>query len=220
MADINVLDSSVYNLISAGEVIERPSSVVKELIENAIDAGANKITLQIEEGGIRSITVTDNGCGMNSENLAKAFLPHATSKLKEASDLDCISTLGFRGEALASIAAISQVTVKTKTADASLGAQLYAEGGKICEIMPCGCNDGTVIKVENLFFNTPVRARFLKKPKAEEGFITQVISALILSNPEISFRYIVDTGEASISTGSGCFTEVTSTEPDNVSRIA
>ena len=202
MADINVLDSSVYNLISAGEVIERPSSVVKELIENAIDAGANKITLQIEEGGIRSITVTDNGCGMNSENLAKAFLPHATSKLKEASDLDCISTLGFRGEALASIAAISQVTVKTKTADASLGAQLYAEGGKIGEIMPCGCNDGTVIKVENLFFNTPVRARFLKKPKAEEGFITQVISALILSNPEISFRYIVD-GKAVYNTVGG-----------------
>ncbi len=202
MADINVLDSSVYNLISAGEVIERPSSVVKELIENAIDAGANKITLQIEEGGIRSITVTDNGCGMNSENLAKAFLPHATSKLKEASDLDCISTLGFRGEALASIAAISQVTVKTKTADASLGAQLYAEGGKIGEIMPCGCNDGTVIKVENLFFNTPVRARFLKKPKAEEGFVTQVISALILSNPEISFRYIVD-GKAVYNTVGG-----------------
>lgn len=202
MADINVLDSSVYNLISAGEVIERPSSVAKELIENAIDAGANKITLQIEEGGIRSITVTDNGCGMNSENLAKAFLPHATSKLKEASDLDCISTLGFRGEALASIAAISQVTVKTKTADASLGAQLHAEGGKIGEIMPCGCNDGTVIKVENLFFNTPVRARFLKKPKAEEGFITQVISALILSNPEISFRYIVD-GKAVYNTVGG-----------------
>ena len=112
MADINVLDSSVYNLISAGEVVERPSSVVKELIENAIDAGASKITLQIEEGGIRSICVTDNGSGMTPANLAKAFLPHATSKLKEASDLDSISTLGFRGEALASIAAISQVTVK------------------------------------------------------------------------------------------------------------
>ena len=107
MADINVLDSSVYNLISAGEVIERPSSVVKELVENAIDAGASKITLQIEEGGIRSISVADNGCGMNESNLAKAFLPHATSKLKDANDLDCISTLGFRGEALASIAAIS-----------------------------------------------------------------------------------------------------------------
>lgn len=192
MADINVLDSSVYNLISAGEVVERPSSVVKELVENAIDAGADKITVQIEEGGIRSITVTDNGCGMTDKNLAKAFLPHATSKLKEASDLDAVSTLGFRGEALASIAAVSQVTVKTKTADCDLGSQLCVDGGKSGEIAPCGCNDGTVIKVENLFFNTPVRARFLKKPKAEEAFVTQTVSALILSNPEISFRYVID----------------------------
>ena len=192
MADINVLDSSVYNLISAGEVIERPASVVKELIENAIDAGADKITLQIEEGGVRSVTVTDNGCGMDAVNLAKAFLPHATSKLKKASDLDTIATLGFRGEALASIAAVSQVTVKTRPADSELGSQLRISAGKKEDISPCGCNAGTVIKVENLFFNTPVRARFLKKPKAEEGFVTQVVSALILSNPEISFRYIVD----------------------------
>lgn len=202
MADINVLDSSVYNLISAGEVVERPSSVVKELIENAIDAGATKITLQIEEGGIRSITVTDNGCGMTASNLAKAFLPHATSKLKVASDLDSISTLGFRGEALASIAAIAQVTVKTKTEDSELGSQLEVNGGKIGEITPCGCNEGTVIRVENLFFNTPVRARFLKKPKAEEGFITQTMSALILSNPNVSFRYIVD-GKAVFNTVGG-----------------
>ena len=183
MADINILDSSVYNLISAGEVVERPSSVVKELIENAIDAGASKITLQIEEGGIRSITVTDNGCGMNAANLAKAFLPHATSKLKEAGDLESIATLGFRGEALASIAAVSQVTVKTKTADSELGSEMNVSAGKAGEITPCGCNDGTVIKDENLFYNTPVRARFLKKPKAEEGFVTQTVSALILSKP-------------------------------------
>lgn len=202
MADINVLDSSVYNLISAGEVIERPSSVVKELIENAIDAAATKITLQIEEGGIRSITVSDNGSGMTAENLAKAFLPHATSKLKEASDLDSISTLGFRGEALASIAAVAQVTVKTKTENSELGNQLSVNAGKIGEISPCGCNDGTVIRVENLFYNTPVRARFLKKPKAEEGFITQIVSALILSNPDVSFRYIVD-GKAVFNTVGG-----------------
>lgn len=202
MADINILDSSVYNLISAGEVVERPSSVVKELIENAIDAGASKITLQIEEGGIRSITVTDNGCGMNAANLAKAFLPHATSKLKEAGDLDSIATLGFRGEALASIAAVSQVTVKTKTADSELGSEMNVSAGKAGEITPCGCNDGTVIKVENLFYNTPVRARFLKKPKAEEGFVTQTVSALILSNPEVSFRYIVD-GKAVFNTVGG-----------------
>ena len=202
MADINVLDSSVYNLISAGEVIERPSSVVKELVENAIDAGASKITLQIEEGGIRSISVADNGCGMNESNLAKAFLPHATSKLKEANDLDCISTLGFRGEALASIAAISQVTVKTKTFDSEIGCEISVNAGKTGEITPCGCNDGTLIKVENLFYNTPVRARFLKKPKAEEAFVTQTVSALILSNPEISFRYIVD-GKAVFNTVGG-----------------
>ena len=202
MADINILDSSVYNLISAGEVVERPSSVVKELVENAIDAGASKITLQIEEGGIRSITVTDNGCGMNAANLAKAFLPHATSKLKEAGDLDSIATLGFRGEALASIAAVSQVTVKTKTADSELGSEMNVSAGKAGEITPCGCNDGTVIKVENLFYNTPVRARFLKKPKAEEGFVTQTVSALILSNPEESFRYIVD-GKAVFNTVGG-----------------
>lgn len=202
MADINVLDSSVYNLISAGEVIERPSSVVKELVENAIDAGASKITLQIEEGGIRSISVADNGCGMNESNLAKAFLPHATSKLKEANDLDCISTLGFRGEALASIAAISQVTVKTKTCDSEIGCEISVNAGKTGEITPCGCNDGTLIKVENLFYNTPVRARFLKKPKAEEAFVTQTVSALILSNPEISFRYIVD-GKAVFNTVGG-----------------
>lgn len=202
MADINVLDSSVYNLISAGEVIERPSSVVKELVENAIDAGASKITLQIEEGGIRSITVADNGCGMNESNLAKAFLPHATSKLREATDLDSIATLGFRGEALASIAAISQVTVKTKTCDSEIGCEICVNAGKTGEITPCGCNDGTLIKVENLFFNTPVRARFLKKPKAEEAFVTQTVSALILSNPEISFRYIVD-GKAVFNTVGG-----------------
>lgn len=202
MADINVLDSSVYNLISAGEVIERPASVVKELTENAIDAGATKITVQIEDGGIRSISVTDNGCGMSAQNLAKAFLPHATSKLKEACDLDSIATLGFRGEALASIAAVSQVTVKTKTADGELGSELLVSAGKAEEITPCGCNDGTVMRVENLFFNTPVRARFLKKPKVEEGFVTQTVSALILANPEVSFRYIVD-GKAVFNTVGG-----------------
>ena len=202
MADINVLDSSVYNLISAGEVIERPASVVKELTENAIDAGATKITVQIEDGGIRSISVTDNGCGMTAQNLAKAFLPHATSKLKEACDLDSIATLGFRGEALASIAAVSQVTVKTKTADEELGSELSVSAGKAGDFTPCGCNDGTVMRVENLFFNTPVRARFLKKPKVEEGFITQTVSALILANPEVSFRYIVD-GKAVFNTVGG-----------------
>lgn len=202
MADINVLDSSVYNLISAGEVIERPASVVKELIENAIDAGATKITVQTEEGGIRCVSVTDNGCGMTAQNLAKAFLPHATSKLKEAGDLDNIATLGFRGEALASIAAVSQVTVRTKTADGELGSQLSISAGKAGDITPCGCNDGTVIRVENLFYNTPVRARFLKKPKVEEGFITQTVSALILANPEVSFRYIVD-GKAVFNTVGG-----------------
>lgn len=192
MAQINILDSSVFNLISAGEVVERPSSVVKELVENAIDAGATKITVEIKDGGIRQIIVSDNGCGMDAENLKKACLPHATSKLKEAQDLDCIATLGFRGEALASISAISQVTIKTKTEDKEIGNSIKVYGGKAGDVEQCGVNQGTVIIVDNIFYNTPVRAKFLKKPKVEEGFVTQIITSLILSNPEISFRYIVD----------------------------
>ena len=192
MANINVLDSSVYNLISAGEVIERPASVVKELFENAIDSGADRISVSIKEGGIREIVVTDNGCGMDADNLKKAFLPHATSKLATAADLDNISTLGFRGEALASIAAVSKTEIISRLRGREDGAKVAADGGKISEVIPCGAAEGTTVKVSNLFFNTPVRARFLKKPAQEEKAITDKIAALILANPEISVTYIVD----------------------------
>ena len=192
MANINVLDSSVYNLISAGEVIERPASVVKELFENAIDSGADRISVSIKEGGIREIVVTDNGCGMDADNLKKAFLPHATSKLATAADLDNISTLGFRGEALASIAAVSNTEIISRLRGREDGAKVSADGGKISEVTPCGAAEGTTVKVSNLFFNTPVRARFLKKPAQEEKAITDKIAALILANPEISVTYIVD----------------------------
>ena len=170
MANINVLDSSVYNLISAGEVIERPASVVKELFENAIDSGADRISVSIKEGGIREIVVTDNGCGMD----------------------DNISTLGFRGEALASIAAVSKTEIISRLRGREDGAKVAADGGKISEVIPCGAAEGTTVKVSNLFFNTPVRARFLKKPAQEEKAITDKIAALILANPEISVTYIVD----------------------------
>jgi len=169
MAKINILDSSIYNRISAGEVVERPSSVVKELVENSIDAGANLITVSIKEGGIKNITVTDNGLGIDKDNIKNAFLPHATSKVSCIDDLDKISTLGFRGEALASIASVAQVTVKSKTPDNDAGTVLYISGGVYGDMSECGMNVGTVMSVDNLFFNTPARAKFLKKPKSEEN---------------------------------------------------
>lgn len=192
MPKINILDSSVYNLISAGEVIERPASVVKELFENAIDSGADRITVAIEEGGIRKIVVTDNGCGMDADNLKKAFLPHATSKLATASDLDNISTLGFRGEALASIAAVSKTEIVSRPQGAASGAKISSDGGAISAVEQCGAAEGTTVTVSDLFFNTPVRARFLKKPAQEEKAVTDKVAALILANPDISVTYTVD----------------------------
>lgn len=190
MAKINILDSSIYNRISAGEVVERPSSVVKELVENAIDAGANSVTVSIKEGGIKNITVTDNGLGIDRENIKNAFLPHATSKVSCIDDLDKISTLGFRGEALASIASVAQVTVKSKTPDSEVGSILTVVGGVYGNINDCGMNVGTVMSVDNLFFNTPARAKFLKKPKSEENEIRSVMTEFIVANPDISFKFI------------------------------
>ena len=202
MADINILDSSVYNLISAGEVVERPSSVVKELVENAIDSGANRIVVSVKEGGTREISVTDNGCGMSESNLKKALLPHATSKLASAADLDAIATLGFRGEALASIAAVSRVKIVTRRHEDGEGYSIVAEGGKIGDAEPCGAAAGTTVTVSDLFFNTPVRARFLKKPAQEERAVTETVSALILANPDLSFTYVTD-GKTVFSTSGG-----------------
>lgn len=152
MAKINVLDSSIFNLISAGEVVERPSSVVKELVENSIDAGATSISVDIKEGGISSIIITDNGCGIDKDNMRLAFLPHATSKLAKAEDLDNIATLGFRGEALASVAAVAQVTMTSKTKDDEVGNYITLSAGKVVEEGKRAISQSTSIAVENLFF--------------------------------------------------------------------
>jgi len=192
MAKINVLDSSIYNRIAAGEVVERPASVVKELVENSIDAGATNIVVDIEYGGIRQIKVTDNGCGVEKEYMREAFMPHATSKISSADDLDSIMTLGFRGEALASIASVSRVTMTSKTKTEDLGSFIELEAGKILKMSEIGARDGTTMVVSDLFFNVPARAKFLKKPKSEEQEVTNLVSRLILANPNISFRYIVD----------------------------
>ena len=160
MAKINVLDSSVYNKIAAGEVVERPASIVKELVENSIDAGANKIEIVIEDGGLKSISVTDNGCGIEKDCVETAFLNHATSKISNEKDLEKIFTLGFRGEALSSIAAVSRVEVRTKTEFDDFGTQLIIEGGSIVSNVDFGTAKGTTIKIEDLFFNTPARKKF------------------------------------------------------------
>ncbi len=192
MAKINLLDSSIYNLIAAGEVVERPASVIKELVENAIDAGAKNITIEIKEGGISFMQVSDDGSGIDEDDIKNAFLPHATSKIKLASDLDAIATLGFRGEALASIASVSKVKVVSKIADSDLGTSLTVSGGKFGEIKKVNSNVGTIMTVEDLFYCVPARAKFLKKPKSEEQEITNIVSRTILANPEICFTYIVD----------------------------
>ena len=189
---INLLPSEIYNKISAGEVVEKPASVVKELVENSIDGGANKISVEIFDGGIKKIIVSDNGCGISPEDVEKAFLPHATSKIAKEDDLYSISSLGFRGEALASIAAVSKVEMLTKTDDNEFGISLKIEGGILGEKHEIGYETGTRIIVKDLFFNTPARLKFLRKPKTEENEITNLIAKIIMANPQISFRYCVD----------------------------
>ncbi len=189
---INILNEDVFNRISAGEVVERPASVVKELFENSIDAGAKNISIEISNGGLSEIIISDDGCGIESNDVEKAFMPHATSKIKNVEDLDNISSLGFRGEALASIASVSRVEMITKTKDEDFATKISLVGGKKEEKSSIGAFDGTTIIVRNLFFNTPARLKFLKKPKSEEGEITHLVSKLILANPEISVKYVVD----------------------------
>ncbi len=189
---INVLPPRIYNRISAGEVVERPASVVKELVENSLDAGATSVKVEIEGGGIKKIAVSDNGCGISKEDLPLAFLPHATSKIKDIEDLDSIATLGFRGEALSSIASVSMVKLFTKTPKSESGYKIEANGGEISSVSEVARIDGTSITVENLFFNTPARAKFLKKPKSEELEITHLMEKFMLSRPEIEFCYVVD----------------------------
>ena len=187
MPNINILDKSIFNRIAAGEVVEKPASVVKELVENSIDAGAKFITIEIVGGGIKKIRVTDDG--MDKDNLPKAFLPHATSKISCLDDLDKIGTLGFRGEALSSIASVAKITALSKTKNSESGTKIHIEGGEVLEISEAGCVDGTSITVEDLFYNVPARAKFLRKPKTEESEITNLISRLILANPKIAISF-------------------------------
>lgn len=187
---ITLLDQNTINKIAAGEVIERPSSVVKELVENAIDAGATAVTVEIKEGGISFIRVTDNGSGIGKDEIEIAFKRHATSKIKCVEDLMAVSSLGFRGEALASIAAVSQVELITKTADSLSGARYTIDGGNAGEITDIGAPEGTTFIVRNLFYNTPVRRKFLKTATTEGGYIGSLIEYLALSHPDISFRFI------------------------------
>lgn len=187
---ITLLDQNTINKIAAGEVVERPSSVVKELVENAIDAGATAITVEIKEGGISFIRVTDNGSGINKDEIEIAFKRHATSKIKSIEDLMAVSSLGFRGEALASIAAVSQVELITKTVDSLSGVRYTIEGGVPGEVAEIGAPEGTTFIVRNLFYNTPVRRKFLKTATTEGGYIGSLVEYLALSHPDISFRFI------------------------------
>ena len=192
MAHITLLDSSTVNQIAAGEVIERPSSVVKELLENAIDAGATAITVEIKEGGISFIRVTDNGSGIPKEEIPLAFLRHSTSKIRRVEDLLTVSSLGFRGEALSSIAAVAQVELITKTEDQLTGSRYVIEGGEEKTLEEIGAPGGTTIVVRNLFFNTPARRKFLKSAQTEGGYISSLAERIALSHPEISFRFLMN----------------------------
>lgn len=208
MSVINILDKDVYNKIAAGEVVEKPASVVKELVENSIDAGATSITIEILDGGIKYIKVSDNGCGISFDDFHKVFLPHATSKVKTVDDLSKIGTLGFRGEALSSIASVSKITLSSKTEEDDSGYQVKVNGGEMGEIIPIGATTGTYISIEDLFFNIPARKKFLRKPKLEENDITNYISRLILANPNIAIKYVADNKIVYQSFGDGLYNSI------------
>lgn len=192
MPKINVLPREVAELIAAGEVIERPASIVKELVENAIDAGSTAVTVEIQHGGVKYLRVTDNGCGIEREDAPKAFLRHATSKVRDASDLDSIGTLGFRGEALASIAAVAHVEMMTKVKGATAGTLVQVSGSEVTGVSDAGCPDGTTIVVRDVFYNVPARLKFLKKDATESGAVASIVDKIALSHPEISFSFIRD----------------------------
>ena len=203
MADIRVLPQSVADKIAAGEVCERPSSVCKELVENSIDAGADKISVEIKSGGIKYIRVTDNGCGISGEFAETAFLRHATSKLIEIDDLESLSTMGFRGEALASIAAVARVELITKTKNEEMGTHLVIEGGIKKEKDEIVCNEGTTMVVENLFGNVPARMKFMKKDSTEAGYVADTLSRIALAKPSVSIELISDGKTIFKTTGDG-----------------
>lgn len=208
MTEIHVLDSETIDKIAAGEVVERPSSVVKELVENAIDAGAKAITVEAKNGGIDLIRVTDDGSGMESGQLRKAFLRHATSKITSAEDLTSISSLGFRGEALSSIAAVAKVEVITKTGDSMIGSRYVCEGGQEISFEEVGAPEGTTFLARNLFFNTPVRRKFLHSPQTEGGYIADLMEHLALSRPDISFKLVLNNQMKFHTSGNGDLREV------------
>ncbi len=203
MAKINKLDISVANLIAAGEVVDRPSSALKELIENAVDSGADKITVEIRRGGIALMRVTDNGCGMEKEDIPVSVLRHATSKISKASDLESILTLGFRGEALAAISAVADIRILSRTKTSEIGALLEAEAGAVPMISDVGCAEGTTVIVENIFSNLPARQKFLKSDRTESMSCHAVTEKLALSHPEIAFTFISDGAERFSTAGDG-----------------
>lgn len=215
---INILDDLIINRISAGEVVESPFSIVKELLDNSLDAGATKISIEIKNGGIDQIVVRDNGKGIDKSDLVKAFLPHATSKIKDISDLEAIATLGFRGEALASISNVSQTTLVSKTADGDCAYSISVAGGQFSEIEPTEQTLGTKIEVNNLFFNTPARRKFLKKPKQEETLITNIITRYIIANPTISFKYSVNGEVVYYSKGDGLLPAISCIYGDDITQ--
>lgn len=188
MSSIRILPSETANRIAAGEVVERPASVVKELVENAIDAGANRITVAVQQGGRRLIQVSDNGCGMDQDDALLCLEAHATSKIRDSFDIDRISTLGFRGEALPSIAAVSQFQLHTRRADDISGTEVLVNGGEIQDVRPCGCAAGTNIRVRNLFFNLPARKKFLRTPQTEDGHIQETVLMQALAHPGVAFE--------------------------------
>ncbi len=203
MAGINILDDSTINKIAAGEVIERPVSVVKELVENSIDSGAANISIEIKGGGIDYIRITDNGSGIERADIPKAFVRHATSKIRSIEDLMNIASLGFRGEALSSIAAVADVELMTKTAGSILGYRYCIRGGREMSFDEAGVVDGTTVIVRNLFYNTPARRKFLKSAATEGSYITELVEKLILSHPDISFKYVINGSVKLASDGKG-----------------
>ena len=203
MGNIVLLDDSTINKIAAGEVIERPASVVKELVENSIDAGATNITVEIKNGGISYIRITDNGKGFEKDDMEIAFERHATSKIRHADDLQFVKSMGFRGEALASIAAISKIELKSKTANSDIGNRITLEAGRVTDFTEDGCQNGSIITIEDLFFNTPVRYKFLRKDFTESGYIEDVVTRIALANPDIAIK-LINTGKTVIqTTGTG-----------------
>jgi DNA mismatch repair protein MutL len=203
MARINILPKEIYQLIAAGEVVERPSSVVKEMIENSLDAGAKNITLEIKNGGSTYIRITDDGCGIERDDVRKVFISHATSKISKKDDLNSIATLGFRGEAMASISAVSKVELLTKAENEEIGTRYEIAGGEELEFDDAGCPNGTTIVVRDIFFNTPARMKFLKKDVTEGNQVAGIVDRMAISHPEISFRFIRDGKQILITSGNG-----------------